>query len=128
MRARFVSVGRMRTLSCGRRAARKAVDIRCSVRPRQGRTRLQRIVDLSPLGAWLGTRHPLEIGELVDVSLPGPEGALSLRAEVMWTRRGRGMAVEFVAVSEATRHAIDALLASAPPARASEATFRFADG
>ncbi len=115
----------MRTLSCGRRAPRKAVDLHCSVRPRHGRARRQRIVDLSQLGAWLGTRQPLPIGERITLSLAGL--ALELRAEVMWTRPGRGMAVEFVGVDEATRHALAGLLSSAPPARGGDASFHFAD-
>jgi hypothetical protein len=106
------------------------VDIRCSVHPRSGNPRRQRIIDLSALGAWLQTRKPLAAGELIELHFEADQEAVALRAEVMWTRnrgRGAGMAVEFVSLDAQTRGTLAAMLDSAPPAAADDARFAFAN-
>jgi hypothetical protein len=115
----------MRTLNCGRRAERKAVNVNCSVKAKQGRSRRQRIVDLSTLGAWLRTSKPLDIGDLIDVCFALGGCKHDLRAEVMWTKPGRGggMGIEFIGQSTS----LDAPLCAAATAVGQAPYFEFAD-
>ena len=116
----------MRSLSCGRRAPRKTVNLRCTVKPKSGRKRNSRVADLSRLGAWLVTKKPLPIGELIELTIR----TVTLRAEVMWTRAGKGMAVEFVPCATAgmsDSERLGELLAASPPKRGDDTAFTFAD-
>lgn len=84
-----------------------------------------RVGDLSEAGLWVHARLPLPLGQTVVVSLPRPEGEVSLFAEVVRVvrtyqtggRRG-GMGLRFKHLDGSERAAIDACLQDHPPRRA----------
>jgi hypothetical protein len=112
---------------------RKAVDLRCAVTPKRGRTRRLRVTELSPLGAWIRTTKPLPEGSLLRLRISLPDGEIAdVRGEVMWTQtrrsgRGAGMGVELVGLDAAQARRIDAAIDAAPAVRTDDSRFSFAD-
>lgn len=111
----------LRRLRRGRRVERRRFEARCDViSPDFDRPLPHRVGDLSEAGLWIHARLPLPLGQTVVVSLPRPEGELSVFAEVVrvvrtyQSRRG-GMGLRFTALDHAERSALDACLAENPP-------------
>jgi hypothetical protein len=124
-----------RTLDCGRRADRHAVELRCElVRAGELRPRRYWIADLSPYGAWLRTSRLLPPGEraLLRLLIPGTGRMSEVMVEVMWSGhkpgRGPGMALELVGLNEAERHWLTRALRDTPGEPASpHPSYRFRD-
>ena len=70
--------------------------------------------DISPQGAFISCRKPLNLNEVFDMVVDVPEKSLNVKAEVVWsnihgpddTITPRGMGVRFVKISQEDRRII----------------------
>jgi hypothetical protein len=75
--------------------------------------------NISPHGAFIRGLSPLELHEVVDMTISGPEHHITVKARVVWTSNQippeedmpRGMGVEFINISDEHRELISSLVA-----------------
>jgi Tfp pilus assembly protein PilZ len=71
--------------------------------------------DISPFGAFIRCRKPLNLNEIFDMVVDTPDKALNIQAEVVWSNiygpddniTPRGMGVRFVKISNEDRKLIE---------------------
>jgi hypothetical protein len=76
--------------------------------------------NMSPGGAFIRGLSTLELHEVVDMGISGPDHSITVKARVVWTRSQvppkedmpRGMGVEFINISDEHRKIISSLVAA----------------
>jgi len=67
--------------------------------------------DISPFGAFIRCRKPLNLNEVFDMVVDTPDKSLNIQAEVVWSNiygpTPRGMGVRFVKISNEDRKLIE---------------------
>ena len=81
---------------------------------------LERVTyNISPIGAFIRGLSPLELREVVDMTISAPDHHITVKARVVWTSNKvppeedmpRGMGVEFINISDEHRELISSLIA-----------------
>jgi hypothetical protein len=75
--------------------------------------------NISPYGAFIRGLSPLELHEVVDMVISGPEHSIAVKARVVWTSSQvppredmpRGVGVEFINISDEHREIVSSLVA-----------------
>jgi hypothetical protein len=76
--------------------------------------------NISPDGAFIRGLSPLELHEVVDMTINGPDHPITVKARVVWTSRQvppdkdmpRGVGVEFINISDEHREIISSLVSA----------------
>jgi hypothetical protein len=76
--------------------------------------------NISPHGAFIRGLSPLELHEVVDMTINGPDHPITVKARVVWTSRQvppdkdmpRGVGVEFINISDEHREIISSLVSA----------------
>ena len=76
--------------------------------------------NISPHGAFIRGLSPLELHEVVDMTISGPDQFITVKARVVWSSNQippgedmpRGMGVEFINISAEHRELISSLVAA----------------
>ena len=76
--------------------------------------------NISPDGAFIRGLSPLELHEVVDMTLSGPDHPITVKARVVWSSRQvppkedmpRGVGVEFINISDEDREIISSLVSA----------------
>jgi hypothetical protein len=76
----------------------------------EGESMVSRVQTISAGGLSLATPEPPAVGELIQVRFDVPAGEVNARAIVRHARKGEGMGVEFIAISQESRDRLDLLL------------------
>src|SRR5210317_915950 len=75
--------------------------------------------NISPDGAFISGLSPLELHEVVDMTISGPDHPITVKARVVWSSNQippdedmpRGVGVEFINISDEDREIISSLVA-----------------
>ena len=74
--------------------------------------------NISPDGAFIRGLSPLELHEVISMTISGPDRSITVKAKVVWTSSQvppeedmpRGMGVEFIRISDEDREIISSLV------------------
>jgi len=84
--------------------------------------------NISPEGAFISGLSPLELHEVVDITISGPDDPIGVKARVLWTSSQvppkedmpRGVGVKFINISDEHREIISSIVAAEVESSGSE--------